>query len=120
MFSCALAESALAGPLLDYIRSYDLNDYALGIAVTGEQNPNIGAENSTFAYPCLTSFRDSALTNDWLLIRGGDVGLRWISKTGNWEIGAVARVQTLGLGDSDAPELVGIPDCEWAVDLPGQ
>ena len=104
-FSFALVEGAVAGPLLDYIRTYDLNDYAFGIAIAVEENPYTGAETGTFAYPYLTSFRDSALTNDWLLVRDGDVGLRWISEDGDWELGAVARLQTLGLGNSDAPEL---------------
>ncbi len=117
MISClASAEGAVAGPLIDYIRSYDLNDYALGVAVTGEQNPYTGAENTAYAYPYLTSFRDSAFTNDWLLIRDGDVGLRWVGD-GNWELGLVGRIQTLGLGDSDAEELIGIADREWTLEL---
>lgn len=114
--SLALAEGALAGPLLDYIRSYDLNNYAFGLAVAAEENPYKGAETSTYVYPYLTSFRDSALTNDWLLVRDSDVGLRWVSEDGDWEIGAVARLQTLGLGNSDAPELEGIVDREWALE----
>ena len=101
--------------MLDYIRSYDLNDYAVGVAVTGAGNPYAGAENSTFAYPYLTTFRDSSLTNDWLLVRDGDIGLRWISNDGDWELGIVGRIQTLGLGNSDAPELDGINDREWTL-----
>ena len=111
-----MPQFAFSGPLLDYIRNYDLNDYALGIAVTGEQNPYVGAENSVFAYPFLTSFRDSALTDDWLLIREGDIGLRWVNDKG-WELGVVGRIQTLGLGDSDAEELIGIADREWTLEL---
>ncbi len=115
--ACLLpSHSAIAGPLLDYIRNYDLNDYALGLAFTGEQNPYTGADNSGYAYPYLTSFRDSALTDDWLLVRDGDVGLRWVGD-GNWELGVVGRIQTLGLGDSDAEELVGISDREWTLEL---
>ena len=97
----AIGESAIAGGLLDDIRSYDLNDYALGIPFSVEQSPYTGSENSEFAYPYLTSFRDSAFTDDWLLIREGDVGIRWVSKS-NWELGLVGRIQTLGLGTSDA------------------
>lgn len=117
VLSCLLiSEWAAAGPLLDYIRNYDLNDYALGIAVTGEENPYTGAEDSKYAYPFLTAFRDSAFTADWLLIRDGDIGLRWVGENG-WEFGAVGRIQTLGLGDSDAPELIGIADREWALEM---
>ena len=62
--------SANAGPLLDYIRNYDLNDYALGVSLSVSQHPYAGASNSTIAYPYLTSFTHSAFTDDWLLIRG--------------------------------------------------
>lgn len=116
LFCCTLAECAFAGPLLDYIRSYDLNNYAFGLAVAADENPYTGADTGIWAYPYLTSFHDSALTNDWLLVRDGDVGLRWISKDGNWEVGAVARIQTLGIGNSDAEELDGITDREWALE----
>lgn len=110
------AECAYAGRLMDYIRNYDLNDYAFGIALSVSQSPYSGSENSTFAYPFLTSFHDSAFTDDWLLIREGDLGFRWVSE-GGWELGMVGRVQTLGTGTSDAPELVGLDDREWSLEL---
>ncbi len=94
-----VTECAAAGSLLDYLRDYDLNDYAIGVAVTGEQNPYSGSKNGAYAYPYLTSFRDSAFTDDWFLIREGDLGVRWLSKSG-WELGAVGRIQTLGLGNT--------------------
>ena len=111
-----LASGVQAGPLLDYIRNYDLNDYAFGVAFSTAKNPYIGAENSAFAYPYLTTFRDSSMTDDWLLIRDGDVGLRWISDSSHWELGVVGRIQTLGQGDSDAEELEGIVDREWTLE----
>ena len=40
-----VAESAQAGSALDYIRDYDLNDYAFGVAFSTEQNPYAGAKN---------------------------------------------------------------------------
>ena len=113
---CLASNVAYAGPLLDYIRNYDLNDYALGIAVSAKQNPFVGAENGLFAYPYLTSFRDSALTNDWLLVRDGDIGVRWLSRNGEWEVGFAGRIQTLGLNDSDAEEVSGIADREWTLE----
>ena len=117
LVSCLLfSDWALAGRLLDYIRNYDLNDYALGVSVSGAQNPYIGAENSAYAYPFLTTFRDSAFTDDWLLVRDGDLGLRWVSD-GDWELGLVGRIQTLDLGDSDAEELIGIADREWTLEV---
>lgn len=100
---------------LDYIRNYDLNDYAVGIALSTEQNPYIGAKNSSIAYPYLTSFRDSAFTNDWFLIRDGGLGARWNSDNG-WELGAIARVQTLGLGNHDSADLLGIANRKWTIE----
>lgn len=112
----AAAQGALAGPIMDYIRNYDLNDYAFGVALSVAQNPYSGGENSTSAYPFLTSFRDSALTDDWFLIREGDMGFRWLSESG-WELGVVGRIQTDGLGTSDAPQLRGLDERKWTVEL---
>ena len=106
---------AVAGPLLDYIRSYDLNDYSLGLAVGTAQNPYAGASNSVWAYPYLTSFRHSAFTDDWLLIRGENLGFRYITDN-DWELGLVGRIQTLGLGVTDNDELLGLKEREWAVE----
>ncbi len=78
--------------MLDYIRNFDLNYYTLGLAVSAEQNPYVGAKNSAFAYPNLMSFRDPAFTNDLFLIRDGNVDVRWVSKSG-WELGAVINVR---------------------------
>ena len=112
----SLGESAFAGRLLDYVRNYDLNDYALGVSLSLGETPYAGADNSAFAYPYLTSFRDSAFTDDWILIREGNLGVRWVSE-GGWELGLLGRVQTLGLGSSDAPELRGLEDRKWTLEL---
>ncbi|MDH4107412.1 MAG: MipA/OmpV family protein [Gammaproteobacteria bacterium] len=106
---------AQAGPLLDYIRNYDLNDYALGVSISWGQSPYATASNSTFAYPYLTSFRHSALTDDWLVLRDGDIGARWVSP-GGWEFGAVARVNTLGLGDADPAFVRGLDERQWTLE----
>ena len=117
MLGCLLiSEGAFAGRLLDYIRDYDLNDFALGVAVTGQQNPYTGAESSAYAYPYLTSFKDSAFTDDWFLVREGDLGVRWLSESG-WELGAVGRIQTLGFGNSESDDLLGIADRKWALEI---
>ena len=86
-----ISECTFAGALLDYIRDYDLNDYALGVGISAEQNPYIDAENSAYAYPYLTTFRHSSLTDDWLLVRDGELGFRWVSDNG-WELGAIGRI----------------------------
>lgn len=110
------AGDAVAGNLLDYLRSYDLNDYALGIAISTRQSPYIGGENATAAYPYLTSFTDSSMTDSPILIRDGGYGLRWLGRTG-WELGAIARFRVLNLGNSKAEELVGMADREWTIEL---
>jgi outer membrane protein len=104
-----------AGPLLDTIRSQDLNDYSLGIAFGTVQNPYAGAASSVWAYPYLTSFRHSAFTDDWLLVRGRNLGIRY-NTDNDWELGLVGRVQTLGLGVTDNDDLLGLAEREWAVE----
>ena len=118
MLVCVLlfAEPASAGKTLDYIRNHDLNDYAFGIAVVASQDPYVGSDIGSFAYPYLTSFRDPAFTDDWLLLRGGSLGFRWVSE-GGWELGAVGRVQTLGFGNNSSLELIGVEDRKWALEL---
>lgn len=101
--------------ILDDIRNYDLNDYALGVAVSASQNPYLGSDNSSVVYPYLTSFRHSAFTDDWLLVRGENLGLRTVTDSG-WEFGLIGRVQTLGQGVSDNTALAGINDRNWTVE----
>jgi outer membrane scaffolding protein for murein synthesis (MipA/OmpV family) len=110
-----LPASSEAGRFLDYVRNYDLNDYAVGLAVSSAQNPYIGTARSTFGYPYLTAFRHPAFTRDWLLVRGGDVGFRVVTDT-DWELGIVARVQTLGFGNTDSDELLGLRQRQWSVE----
>lgn len=104
---------ASAGSVIDFIRDYDLNDYSLGLAVSISQNPYEGATRSTWAYPYLTSFRHSAFTDDWLLIRNENFGVRFVTDN-DWEFGAVGRVQTLGLGDGNLP---GVEERDWAIEV---
>jgi outer membrane protein len=111
-----IGESAPAQGLLDYIRDYDLNDYALGLTISTSQNPYLDGENSVIAYPVLTSFRDAAFTDDWLLLREGDMGIRWVTQN-DWEFALIGRIQTLGLGTSDSPRLEGLDDRKWGLEM---
>jgi outer membrane scaffolding protein for murein synthesis (MipA/OmpV family) len=111
-----LCADASAGKLLDYIRNYDLNNYALGLAVTNSESPYAGAENSTYGYPYLTSFRNAAFTRDWLLIDDGDVGVRWVGQN-DWVLGLVARIDTGGFGNSDSAALDGLFARQWALEM---
>ena len=110
------APSAAAGSIMDFIRSYDLNDYSLGLAVSTRDSPFIGGNNATIAYPYLTSFTNSAFTDNWLLIRDGGYGIRIVTDK-KWELGVIGRVRTLGLGNSDAEELIGVADRKWTLEL---
>ena len=101
--------SAHAGRILDYFRDFDLNDYALGVSLSVSQSPYLGAKNSTIAYPYLTSFTHSAFTDDWFLIRGENIGVRYVSKS-DWEFGVVGRIQTRGVSTTDNDQLLGIEE----------
>ena len=101
------ASPAHSGSILDYIRDYDLNNYALGVAYSASQSPYVGGDNSGFAYPYLTSFRHNAFTDDWLILTGGEAGVRWVNDAG-WVLGAVGRISTQGTGTDVIEELIGL------------
>jgi hypothetical protein len=105
-----------AGGIFDYIRNYDLNNYALGLGYSLGQSPYVGGENSGFAYPYLTSFRHNAFTDDWLIVTGGEAGFRWTNKKG-WVLGAVARVNTQGTSTTVIEDLIGLDTRKWAVEV---
>ena len=107
--------SAHAGRILDYFRTYDLNDYSLGLSFSISQNPYVGTENSTIVYPYLTSFTHPAFTDNWFLIRGENIGVRYVSKS-DWEFGVIGRLQTRGSGSSDNDELLGLEERRWAIE----
>lgn len=109
------APAAQAGSILDYIREYDLNNYALGLAYSVSESPYRGGSASGFAYPYLTSFRHNAFTDDWLILTGGDVGVRWVNDSG-WVLGAVSRIRTEGTDDTLLDELADIDIRKWTVE----
>ena len=111
-----VCEVASGGELMDYIRNYDLNNYALGLAVTTSQSPYVDDDSSTWGYPYLSSFRNAAFTDDWLLINDGDLGARWVSDNG-WVLGAVGRLNTDGFGNTESEELQGLEERQWTVEL---
>jgi len=116
LFCSLFGATAAAGSLLDYIRSYDLNDYALGVALTVSESPYADAGSSTYAYPYLTSFTHSAFTNDWLLIRDGTIGARYVAPA-NWEVGIVGRIQTLGPGAPASANLQAGKRPHWGTEV---
>lgn len=108
--------NAEAGEWLDYLRQYDLNDYSFGIAVSGRQSPYVGAEDSGYAYPYLTSFRHASMTEDWFVVRDGAIGLRRIT-SGGFEYSLAGRINTLSFGADISEELRGIEQPDWTIEL---
>lgn len=106
---------AHAGGILDYFRNYDLNDYSLGFSLSISQSPYLGADNTSIVYPYLTSFTHPAFTDNWFLIRGENIGVRYVSKS-DWEFGVIGRLQTRGSGSSDNNELLGLEEKRWAIE----
>ncbi len=108
--------TASAGQWLDYLRSIDLNDYAFGLAVTAHEHPYVGAKNSAFAFPYLTSFEHPAFNDKLVVVNDGEIGFRGLRDSG-WEFGLLGRIQTLGLGNHRSDALIGIADRKWAVEM---
>lgn len=104
-----------AGRMIDYIRNYDLNDYSLGLSFSTSQSAYLGTENASIVYPYLTSFTHSAFTDDWLLIRDDNIGIRYITDS-QWEFGLVARAQLAGTSIPTDEELAGVDEKQWAVE----
>jgi outer membrane scaffolding protein for murein synthesis (MipA/OmpV family) len=111
-----LSSSAYAGGILDYIRNYDLNDYALGVAVSARQSPYVAGENSSFAYPYLTSFRHAAFTDDWLILQSGGIGGRWTNDAG-WILGGLGRIRPHGTSTTALEDLVGLDLRKWTAEV---
>jgi outer membrane scaffolding protein for murein synthesis (MipA/OmpV family) len=101
--------------MLDYVRNYDLNDYALGVSFSTSQKPFAGTTNSKIAYPYLTSFEHSAFTGDWFLIDGENIGFRYVTES-DWVFGAIGRIQTLGFNGADSDELRGMDERRWSIE----
>ena len=106
---------ANAGRVIDYIRNHDLNDYSLGLSYANSQSAYVGTTNSLYVYPYLTSFTHSAFTDDWLLIRDDNLGIRYITDN-QWEFGLLARMQLTGTSIPTDAELAGINEKQWAVE----
>jgi outer membrane scaffolding protein for murein synthesis (MipA/OmpV family) len=110
-----LAEPCSAG-VLDGLRSINLNDYAVGIGVSMTGNAYVDAGDSQTIYPYLTKLVPSALDDGVTFGRDGAYGVRWLSKNG-FEIGALAKLQTLGYEAGDSQMFAGLADRAWTVEV---
>lgn len=108
--------SASANDWLDNFRNIDLNDYALGLAVSDQQSPYAGAENSTIVYPFLTSFEHAAFTDKVLVLRDGEVRLRHVTDN-DWEFSVAARLETRSFGNHQSDVLSGVSAPEWTLEF---
>jgi len=66
-------------------------------------------------YPYLTSFTHSAFTDDWLLLRDENIGLRYITDS-QWEFGLVGRFQGMGSNIPIDGELAGVDEKDWTIE----
>jgi outer membrane protein len=114
----------LAGPshadlvedLVEDLRAIDLNDFAVGIGVSTTENIYVDGGDSQTPYPYLTKLVPSALDDGVTFGRDGAYGVRWLSKNG-FEIGALAKLQTLGYEASDSETFAGLADRAWTVEV---
>ena len=111
-----LPATSLADNLLEGVRDVDLNDYALGFALSFSESPYVGAEDSMIGYPYLTSFVDPSFTTQRFIIRDGAFGARWVTDN-DWEYGLLGHIRTLSLGSDDVPELSGLRQRKWTVEF---
>ncbi len=115
LIAASLSVPLRAQEVLDSVRRTDLNDYALGVAMSASANPYAGAETSTIVFPYLTALQNPAFNKDWFTLRDGDIGVRYVTDN-EWEFGFVTRVQTLGLGSSDNEEVAGLLERQWTIE----
>ncbi len=97
------------------MRDVDLNDYALGVAVSGSQNPYVGGGNNIYLYPYLTTFQHPALTNGIVTITDGNFGLRHVTQS-QWEFGLQGRIQTRGPGASTSDNRPVLEERRWVLE----
>jgi outer membrane protein len=110
-----LANPCSAG-LLDSLRAIDINDYAVGIGISQTENVYVDASDSRTIYPYLTKLVPSALDDGVTFGRDGAYGIRWLSQSG-FEIGALAKLQTLGYEASDSELFAGLADRAWTIEV---
>lgn len=113
-----LSPSGASAGILDDMRNQDLNDYALGATVMVSQSEYLGSDGSVIVFPFLTSFRHHAFHSDWLVVNDGNLGARHVTHN-EWQFGVLTRVRTRGFGVNANPELRGLREREWTVEMGG-
>lgn len=112
---CFAAPAAAAG-LMERLLEFDLNDYAVGGAASVSESVYVGVADSSVYYPVIMQHFPSAFSDEVVFSRDSGYGVRWLPAE-RWEIGALARFQSLGFVAGDSPELAGMPDRPWTLEL---
>ena len=102
--------------LVEDLRAIDINDYAVGLGVSTTSSLYVDAQDSRTIYPYLTKLVPSALDDGVTFGRDGAYGVRWLSNNG-FEVGALAKLQTLGYQADDSPMFTGLADHAWTVEV---
>src|SRR5688572_14638642 len=102
--------------VVEDLRAIDINDYAVGFGVSTTESIYVDAHDSQTFYPFLTKLMPSALDDGVTFGRDGAYGVRWLSKNG-FEIGALAKLQTLGYESTDSETFAGLADRAWTVEV---
>ncbi len=112
----ALAAHADDDSWLDSVRKTDLNDYALGAMLMVSENPYVGTDTGVYLFPYLTALHHPAFNKNTLVIKDGNLGLRYVTDNDHWEFAVYGRVQTLGLGPAENDEARGLNARRWTLE----
>lgn len=108
------ATDLYADGFLDFLRSVDLNEYALGVFAYTSSSHYEGIDDNKGFYPAPTRFGSAITSDDTFFVRDGDIGLRKQFASG-WDLGAVTSIQTLGYGSGESPALARMNRRDWTV-----
>ena len=118
MFALAAASlwpfQALAGDLLEFFDSIDLNDYTLAVDLYRSQSHYEGVDDFTIVYPLLRTFSHATNTENVLFLRDSHLGLRKFTESG-WSYGVIGSIQTLGYGYDSSDALEGMARRTWTI-----
>ena len=112
----ALGAHYAAAGVLDDLSAIDINDYGIGLGTSYSSGVYVDQESSSYLYPYVTKYTPMEFDESVLMMRAGGYGVRWLGDSG-WEVGALARPQTLGYGSNSSPSLDGLDDRGWTLEV---
>jgi len=87
------------------IRDTDLNNFAVGAAVSSRETGYIDSDGRKTLFPYLSSLTNPAFTDRMVFATEGELGVRTVTET-DWTIGLMGRLETRSLeADADQPTL---------------